>query len=66
MISVEGTRDALADCVQKTHPEVYVGHSLGGLLLPKLLVAKRILQPSTLIVDTLFTELLEMFRNFVR
>ncbi len=65
LASVSEARDYLADHVQAQTPDVYVGHSLGGLLLLELLVAQRIPRRPTLIVDAFLSDPADLFKNFV-
>lgn len=65
MLTVEAARAYLADLVRSTSPDVYVGHSLGGLLLLELLAAERIPSRPTIVVDAFLADPADLFKNFV-
>jgi len=63
--TVDVTRDYLREYILKHSPDVYIGHSLGGLLLLELLIAESIPNQPTLIVDAFLLDPDDLFKNFV-
>ena len=63
--TLSAARDHLADCIDAASPDGYVGHSLGGLLLLELLVARRIPSRPALIVDAFLMDPADIFKNYV-
>ena len=63
--TVSAARVALENDVVEGEPDVYVEHSLGGLLLLELLIAERIPSRPTLIIDAFLDDPADMFKNYV-
>lgn len=63
--SIPETRAFLAKKIHDMQPDVYVGHSLGGLLLLELLLSQEIPSRRTIVVDAFLQDPHDMFKNFV-
>jgi pimeloyl-ACP methyl ester carboxylesterase len=65
LTSLEAARDHLHALVADVTPDAYVGHSMGGLLLLELIIARRIPVRPAVIVESFLADPHDMFKNFV-